>query len=356
MKKLFPVFIVLFLTILFAGCPNDPINKKLDHNARFPETPQNFIDVNSPYDDYNSILPEVHLGKALIFSSNRGSFQGDFNLVGEKFHAIWFMESGELHVENSYYWQPTNFVTWLLQKVSTQGNEFGPYSIGFDKMSDNLNVRTNILAYSTNNDSSIYHEEFVYSVSEDEGQSGETFGPFTIANLSNSEQQYISFYGPDVNTIDRWSLDPDLFTAMYFDANEETSSDIYRIDIPEELSFMDFLLDTTIREKQKINNLSSEAEDRCPFIDGNFMVFTSDRPGGFGGFDLYWSRFENGSWSTPENFGDKINSASDEFRPVVVQADGFINDVMLFSSNRPGGQGGFDLYYVGIDKINPVIN
>jgi hypothetical protein len=83
------------------------------------------------------------------------------------------------------------------------------------------------------------------------------------------------------------------------------------------------------------------------------MVFTSNRPGGYGGYDLYYSKFDGQSWSEPVNFGEDINTEYDEFRPVALQVFDFKNDVMLFSSDRPGGKGGFDLYYVGIDKITP---
>ena len=38
-----------------------------------------------------------------------------------------------------------------------------------------------------------------------------------------------------------------------------------------------------------------------------------------------------------------------------MNAFGYENDLMVFSSNRPGGLGGYDLYYVGIDKISPII-
>jgi hypothetical protein len=78
------------------------------------------------------------------------------------------------------------------------------------------------------------------------------------------------------------------------------------------------------------------------------MVFSSNREGGFGGYDLWYSRLVNGEWTKPENFGAEINSPYDEFRPIVKEC--IPNDLMIFSSNRPGGKGGFDLYYVGINR------
>ncbi len=81
------------------------------------------------------------------------------------------------------------------------------------------------------------------------------------------------------------------------------------------------------------------------------MVFASDREGGFGGFDLWYSVYNGQEWSAPVNLGGEINTEYDEYRPVVVSTeDSYVNDLMVFSSNRPGGKGGFDLYYVGVPK------
>jgi hypothetical protein len=79
------------------------------------------------------------------------------------------------------------------------------------------------------------------------------------------------------------------------------------------------------------------------------MVFASDRPGGLGGYDLYYSLFRNSKWSSPVNFGPKINTSADEFRPLVGFRPDFVNNFIIFSSNREGGKGGFDLYFTGFD-------
>jgi hypothetical protein len=80
------------------------------------------------------------------------------------------------------------------------------------------------------------------------------------------------------------------------------------------------------------------------------MVFVSNRPGGLGGYDLWYSKLINNSWSKPINFGSPINTKYDEYRPIIVKYKDIRNDLMIFSSNRPGGFGGFDLYYIGIDE------
>ena len=66
--------------------------------------------------------------------------------------------------------------------------------------------------------------------------------------------------------------------------------------------------------------INSRYRDWDPFIadDESFIIFTSDRPGGFGGGDLYIS-FKNstGEWETPQNLGDKINTSDYEYCPSI---------------------------------------
>ncbi len=75
------------------------------------------------------------------------------------------------------------------------------------------------------------------------------------------------------------------------------------------------------------------------YSDQKTMIFVSDRPGGLGGSDLYKSVFDGGSWSTPENLGDQVNSFGNEVFPHLV------NDTLLyFASDGLPGYGGLDLY------------
>jgi hypothetical protein len=73
--------------------------------------------------------------------------------------------------------------------------------------------------------------------------------------------------------------------------------------------------------------------------DGQYLVFTSDMPGGFGGMDLYVVNRVSGSWSDPVNLGSIINSKGNEVFPVWHQ-DGYL----LFASDGHKGKGGLDLF------------
>jgi hypothetical protein len=351
MKIINKLAIFTFILTLY-GCPN---SKFKYYDAYFPQQPQNLTDVNSEFDDYNSALPESHFWKKLIFSSNRNSKGNDFDIYDGNFHAVWYMESGVLSVENKND-QYLNYIFHskeILRKVEKEGNQFAPYAVGFDSLIDDNFNRINVLLYSTQDSLGLYKSEFVYYVTPDGGVSYDVYGPVSVPFLKSSlKQRYISFFGEDMSSIDTWELKPNNFSEIYFDETDEKgNSDIFKILMPDTLGFLKFLSSDIEYTKINCNNLNSTYDDRCPFINGKYMVFASNRPGGYGGYDLYYSKFENGDWTEPLNFGDKINSEYDEFRPVAVNVFEFKNDLMIFSSNRPGGLGGYDLYYVGIDKI-----
>ncbi|HYC98392.1 hypothetical protein [Brevundimonas sp.] len=64
------------------------------------------------------------------------------------------------------------------------------------------------------------------------------------------------------------------------------------------------------------------SNDSDPFIaaDGSYLVFHSDRPGGFGEHDLYVAfRSTDGGWSEPENLGPEVNSTGWEMGPSVTR-------------------------------------
>jgi hypothetical protein len=74
--------------------------------------------------------------------------------------------------------------------------------------------------------------------------------------------------------------------------------------------------------------------------DGEQMVFASDRPGGFGGLDLYISRKVNGDWGPPVNLGPQVNTPFNEDRPFLINK----GNTLFFSSQGHRNIGGYDLF------------
>ena len=74
--------------------------------------------------------------------------------------------------------------------------------------------------------------------------------------------------------------------------------------------------------------------------DGMRLYFTSARPGGKGGKDIWYSVFKDGKWNVPVNAGDAINTPGNEFSPFI-HPDG---RTLYFSSDYHLGMGGTDYF------------
>lgn len=73
--------------------------------------------------------------------------------------------------------------------------------------------------------------------------------------------------------------------------------------------------------------------------NGNFILFASNLPGGFGGSDLYVSYLKNGNWEKPINLGSEINTEKNEVFP-------FVNEEgkLFFASDGHSSKGGLDIF------------
>lgn len=75
--------------------------------------------------------------------------------------------------------------------------------------------------------------------------------------------------------------------------------------------------------------------------DGNVLFFASNRPGGYGGMDIYAVKKSGENWGTPVNLGSNVNTAGDEIFPFVTAKNS-----LYFSSNGRQGMGGLDVFSV----------
>ncbi len=91
----------------------------------------------------------------------------------------------------------------------------------------------------------------------------------------------------------------------------------------------------------------------CLSADGNVLIFVSDRPGGFGGRDLYRCvKLPTGAWSKALNMGPVINTEYDE-DGAFIHPDG---KTFFFTSNGHNTMGGFDIMFATLDENNKFSN
>ncbi len=159
--------------------------------------------------------------------------------------------------------------------------------------------------------------------------------------FNNGEPMSAPFNTSDDNqggcsiSIDNRSL---YFAMMHEEGGLQPNCDIY-------------VSDNREGEWSEIRKLSANVNhskywDSQPSIasDGITLYFASDRPGGYGGIDLYVTRKDpkSGQWAVPQNLGPNINTKGDEKTPFI-HSD---SETLYFSSNGQFGFGSYDIFYV----------
>jgi len=312
---------------LFAACDEKPPKINYDLGI-FPDSVIVIEGLNTQYDDYNMALEASSIDsyEPLVFSSNRNSAGGDFDLVHG---AIWYtfgQTTGYFNLEGGT--SPDPFLDELTSVFNTSANEFGPY-----RFFNSGNGR-----------------EYMAAGSEAEG-----------TGLDIVFTRYLPVYSPlpvipdpvpatvfnsDFNDV-YLSLSRTLDTA-YFCSDRSGDFDILMMIKPSGTGLDEWFSSAPVTPVD-VDSLCSDYNDKCPYVVGKYMVFSSDMPGGSGGFDLYLSVFRDGKWNSPVNLGPEINTSANEYRPVLGTDLYFENRFLIFSSDRSGGKGGYDLYFTGID-------
>jgi len=333
--------LILSVVFLITGCP---YGYKYDQGF-LTTTPVNLEDFNTEYDDYNMSEPTYGTTFPLLFSSNRKSFGEEYDIIFETFEIEFDRDDASVTAGRAFIPYSGNssprLLNILLQTINTPNNELGPYIVEYHSLYSNYDDK--------------YYNKYLVMYANDE--SGNLDIRYTL-NHNPEDDSSVVFIPPEPATFLNSDyneaypcLDLEL-NRIYYCTDQNGDFDIYFGQITTDKNIIDVLSDSLAEVPlTRSELLSSEADDKCPYITDNIIVFTSNRAGGFGGFDLWYAEKDDTGWSAPINFGDKINTESDEYRPLLVPLWDFKHDLLLFSSNRPGGLGGFDLYWVGVEAI-----
>ena len=320
-------------------CDNETIPLKLPSKAK------NLYAMNSPYDDWNCADPTVYFepGMYFMFSSNRQSQGNHFDIQSQ----ILVMEH-----DTAYESQP-HHERWiqLVQTINTEQDELGPTVLReseeeFQSYGEFASIRA--LAFARGD--SGFHNIFVQYVDTDSSVSfweyDSQYNPVPHKELvipsldllnSDSDEGYPTYHESS--------------HSLLFHSNRNGTYRIYQATLPQGVGLYQWLRQPTPVDIRLLTELQgNDGEERTPFLRSNILYFVSNRSDGLGGFDIWQSTWNNGQWSSPINMGDQINSSDNEYRPMVLRVSGASNfpKVMFWSSDRLGGLGGYDLYYSGI--------
>jgi len=132
-------------------------------------------------------------------------------------------------------------------------------------------------------------------------------------------------------------------TLFFYVDNITTFGDIYISKLQKGGYGLPIKLEPTIN--------SAAVESACSVSqDGSIMLFSSDRPGGQGNLDIWTIRKEpsTGQWGAPQNLGAEINTPLNEDFPTL-SGDG---QTLYFCSEGHPGMGGYDLFFSAFDSLS----
>lgn len=343
MKTIRNLLLTLLLSPILWSCWLDAEHKA----GKFMRDVVNLTEFNSEFDDYNSNLPANKYGESyLIFSSKRDN-RNFFNLVGfstkieydenKNSPSLTRSSSGN----NNFY--SSLFASGFMSKINGNFNVLGPFVLNQQNLvSYGNSPKYQFLFYADDQNKNL-DIKVMYN-----DKDGKEIGPIAINYLNSKADDaypYITHYGDKIFYCSNKEGSFDIFQAIIGDKNATTNT----------TPMIEQIMNSKSPMSQRISNISHEkADDKCPYLWNreDLMVFTSNRAGGFGGYDIYYSVLENGVWSSPINAGPRINTQYDEYRPILPDLANFDYPLMIFSSNRPEGKGGFDLYMTGLVEMD----
>ena len=221
------------------------------------------------------------------------------------------------------YINPTDKMVMYYMKMDQKGEWSLPQRPSFaSDSSDNSPVFTvdgNRLLFTSYRDGSI---KIYHVIRTDTGWSAPELVNMDYASLPGSLGWFISL-----------TADEAIYFAIY--TPPSNAMDIYKSE----------LVNGQYSQFEKLpDQINSTSKDATPYIapDESYIIFMSNRPGGYGYYDLYISyKKPDGTWTTAKNMGNKINSFSEEAMPLLSPEGKY-----LFFNSVKSGDLGFNAYWV----------
>ncbi|MEW6772589.1 MAG: hypothetical protein AB1304_01170 [Bacteroidota bacterium] len=243
------------------------------------------------------------------------------NMLNDAMMLLAYSENGKSIMENKVFCKIEN----IGSPINTEDQEYVPVISADESMMIFTYVGPKVTGGLVNDElkpdkeEGYYHEDIMISFKRDDGTWIEPVG---IPELNTP--------GHDAAI----ALSPDGQTLFIFKSTNEDKGDIY----------MSILEGNKWTEPVRLNsNINTEYwEGSCSVsADGKYLFFASERPGGYGGRDLWISEKVGDDWGPATNLGPIINTKFDEDAPFI-HPDGI---TLFFSSKGHKSIGGYDIMY-----------
>ena len=181
------------------------------------------------------------------------------------------------------------------------------------------------------------------NVNEDVADDNFSFEDIFIAKKENGQWKKAENIGDQINTLYHDSnLSLNMDGSQLYIYKSENGGDIYVSNLNEDGTYSEPKpLSENINSSFSENSISESP-------DGQTLFFSSDRPGGFGGLDIYYStKDKSGKWSRAKNVGDVINTEFDDDSPFI-HYDG---KTLYLSTKGRKGMGGYDIFKSEYDSV-----
>ncbi len=242
-------------------------------------------------------------------------------------------------------WTNQPFTKLFISKMDSEGNLGNP-----EEFSSSIDTKFNeATPVFTNDGKTMYFTRNNYNNGK-KGKDGERVTLLKIykASLKDGKWQEVTelpFNSNDYSAAHP-SLSPDEKT-LYFASDMAGTfgqSDIFRVGINS---------DGTFGTPENLGNaINTEGKETFPFVSkDNELYFSSDGHLGLGGLDIFVSKIEGKSFSEPQNIAEPVNGQMDDFAFMIDTK----SSIGFFSSNREGGQGYDDIYKFKREKCEQLL-
>lgn len=300
------------------------------------------IVLDESHDEYISEDMEFNLARAYHLHEEFEEAKIHYNALKKKYDEVYHNKIHEHEKE-------------IIERYIEQCNN------GIELLKSPVDVKIVLLEGEVNTE----YEEIVPLVTADQSvliftsRNPQTTGGLTDDDGRYMEDIYISYKNSDgkwskpksisdnVNTNEHDAcvgLSPDGHTLFTYRNNHHGTGDLYQSTLDGDKWSVPEKLPEGINTKYLENSASISS-------DGKLLFFTSNRPGGVGGEDIYVSRKKSdGSWGKPSNLGVELNTPFDDDAPFI-HPDG---KTLYFSSKGHTTMGGFDVFKAKYDETKGV--